>query len=38
VKPLRQFADAEITNQDLINQSAVLVNGIRIALNLQQVE
>lgn len=35
---LRQFADAEITNQDLINQSAVLVNGIRIALSLQQVE
>ncbi len=38
LKPLRQFADAEITNQDLINQSAVLVNGVRIALNLQQVE
>ena len=38
VKPLRQFADAEITNQDLINQSTVLVNGVRIALNLQQVE
>jgi hypothetical protein len=36
--PLRQFADAEITNQDLINQSVVLVNGVRIALNLQQVE
>jgi hypothetical protein len=38
LKPLRQFADAEITNQDLINQSVVLVNGVRIALNLQQVE
>jgi len=35
---LRQFADAEITNQDLINQSVVLVNGVRIALNLAQVE
>ncbi len=36
--PLRQFTDAEITNQDLINQSVVLVNGVRIALSLQQVE
>jgi len=36
--PLRQFADAEITNQDLINQSVVLVNGVRIALSLEQVE
>ena len=35
---LRQFADAAITNQDLINQSIVLVNSVRIALNLQQVE
>ncbi len=34
----RQFAAAEITNQDLINQSVVLVNGVRIGLNLQQVE
>jgi hypothetical protein len=38
LSPLRQFADAEITNQDLINQSVILVNGARIALNLQQVE
>jgi hypothetical protein len=38
LKPLRQFVDAEITNQELINQSTVLVNGVRIALNLQQVE
>lgn len=38
LKPLRQFADAEITNQELVNQSVVLVNGVRIALNLQQVE
>jgi hypothetical protein len=35
---LRQFADSEITNQQLIDQSAVLVNGVRIALNLQLVE
>jgi hypothetical protein len=38
LKPLRKFASAEITNQDLINESMVLVNGVRIALNLQQVE
>lgn len=36
--PLRSFTDADITNQELINQSIVLVNGVRIALNLQQVE
>jgi hypothetical protein len=35
---LRQFGDDEITNQDLINHSIVLVNGVRIALSLQQVE
>jgi hypothetical protein len=35
---LRQFVDAEITNQELINRSIVLVNGVRIAINLQQVE
>jgi hypothetical protein len=38
LSPLRQFVNAEITNQDFINQSVVLVNGVRIALNLQQVE
>jgi hypothetical protein len=38
LKALRQFADAEITNQELINQSVVLANGVRIALNLQLVE
>jgi len=38
IKPLRQFANAEITNQELINQSVVLVNEVRIALNLQIVE
>jgi hypothetical protein len=37
-KAARQFADAEITNQQLIDQSIVLVNGVRIALNLQLVE
>jgi hypothetical protein len=38
LSPLRQFAEYTITNQDLINQSVVLVNGVRISLNLQQVE
>jgi hypothetical protein len=38
LKGLRQFAAAEITNQQLIDQSVVMVNGVRIALNLQQVE
>jgi hypothetical protein len=35
---MRSFVDDEITSQDLINQSIVLVNGVRIALNLQLVE
>jgi hypothetical protein len=35
---VRRFADADITNQDLIDQSFVLVNGVRIALDLQKVE
>jgi len=34
----RQFAASEITNQQLIDKSVVLVNGVRIALNLQLVE
>ncbi len=38
LKPLGQFVEAEITNQDLINQSVVLVNGVRISLDLQRVE
>jgi hypothetical protein len=38
LKQARRFADAEITNQDLIDQSVIMVNGIRIALNLAQVE
>jgi hypothetical protein len=35
---LEQFITYQITNQDFINQSVVLLNGVRIALNLQQVE
>ncbi len=35
---LRQFTNADITNQTLIDQSIVMVNGVRIGLNLQQVE
>jgi len=34
----RQFVNNEITNQTLIDKSLVLVNGVRIALNLQLVE
>ena len=35
---LQKFVNAEITNQVLLDQSIVLVNGVRIALNLQLVE
>jgi hypothetical protein len=35
---LREFIDADITNQQLMDDSVVLVNGVRIALNLQLVE
>lgn len=35
---LRKFVNADITNQQLLDQSIVLVNGERIALNLQLVE
>jgi hypothetical protein len=38
LRAMRKFADADITNQELINQSVILVNGVRINLNLQQVE
>ena len=38
LKDLREFADARITSQDAINQCAVLVNGVRISLNLQSAE
>jgi hypothetical protein len=34
----RKFANSEITNQELIDKSQVLANGVRIALNLQLVE
>jgi hypothetical protein len=37
-RALSQFADADITNQQLIDESIVLVNGVRIALNLQTAE
>jgi hypothetical protein len=37
-RALRQFADADITNQQLMDESIVLVNGVRIALNLQTAE
>jgi hypothetical protein len=35
---LKQFVNAEITNQQLLDQSFILVNGVRIALTLQLVE
>jgi len=35
---LKQFVNADITNQQLLDQSVILVNGVRIALNLQLVE
>jgi hypothetical protein len=35
---VKQFISAEITNQKLLDQSIILVNGVRIALNLQMVE
>lgn len=35
---LKQFVNTEITNQQLLDQSFILVNGVRIALNLQLVE
>jgi hypothetical protein len=35
---LKKFVNADITNQQLLDQSIVLVNGERIALNLQLVE
>ena len=38
LKALREFTNAEITNQQLINQGVVLVNGVRIDLTLQLVE
>ena len=35
---LRKFIAYEISNQELVEQSLVIVNGVRISLNLQQVE
>jgi hypothetical protein len=35
---VKQFVNAEITNQQLLDQSIILVNSVRIALNLQLVE
>jgi len=35
---VRSFVENKITSQDVIDQSVVLVNGVRIALNLQLVE
>jgi hypothetical protein len=34
----RKFANADITNQELLDKGQVLVNGVRIALNLQAAE
>jgi hypothetical protein len=38
LKSLQSFANDEITSQDLVNRSIVLVNGVRVTLNLQLVE
>jgi len=38
ISSTRSFLDNKITSQDLINQSTVLVNGVRIGLNLERVE
>ncbi len=35
---MRSFVEDKITTQDLINKSTVLVNGVRIGLDLQLVE
>jgi len=38
LKAIQSFVEDEITGQDLINQSVVLVNGVRIHLDLELVE
>ena len=38
VKAIQSFVDDEMAGQDLINQSVVLVNGVRIHLDLELVE
>lgn len=35
---ITSFVEDEIASQDLINQSVVLVNGVRISLHLELVE
>jgi len=35
---LKQFVNAEIANQQLLDLSSILFNGVCIALNLQLVE
>jgi hypothetical protein len=37
-KAVRQFVDPEITDQQLMDQGIVLVNVVRITVNLQLVE
>jgi hypothetical protein len=37
-KAIRSFVEDEITSQDLINQSVILVNGVRVHLDLELVE
>jgi hypothetical protein len=34
----RKFANSDITDQELLDKGQVLVNGVRIALNLQAAE
>lgn len=38
LKSVQAFVDDELTSQDLVNQSVVLVNGVRIELHLEKVE
>jgi hypothetical protein len=38
LRAIRTFVEDEIAGQDLINQSVVLVNGVRIHLDLELVE
>jgi hypothetical protein len=38
LKSIRTFVEDGITSQDLIDQSVVLVNGVRISLHLELVE
>jgi len=35
---MRSFVEDKITTQDLINKSVVLVNGVRIGVDLEKVE